>query len=207
MSHSDDEHDDFHAHLAQSRLEGAEAFDAMPKTTHPRDILGDVVEELTRGADAGPIEFEGKEDYIRGATACLRGMDIVGCVPHQVGAALSTRLSLQNLPVGYTLKNQPGGKSFLSLVAPKPPPGKGGGIVRTAMTTYAGKNKPPSNETTVNKAKTVAKNARTVARSLKNFKSPPAKVPTSTKKPIVGDGIKRMMPGEAEIRAKLRRAR
>lgn len=104
---SDRDSDDFHADLAQDRadaarswdengppgdapterdhLVGAHYVDDMPGESAADELLGNALAELEQSPDVGPIEFQGREDYIRGETACLRGCDIVGLVP-QLGS-------------------------------------------------------------------------------------------------------------------------
>lgn len=122
-------------------------------------VLGDaIVEFLEPGDEAGSLQFQGKEDYIRGETECLHGMDIVGTVPGR--GALGGRMVTQMQPAGFVPRQLSGGKSFLSL--------------KTRPT------KALDHDGAINKARMVAKDMKMVSASLKNFNS-------ERKKGIVGE--------------------
>lgn len=154
MSEKDADYEAYQAALADQRAEAAREWDQ--DTVDEAAVLGAAIEEL-EGSQVGPIEIEGREDYIRGddghdyvrgETACLRGNDIVGAIA-QFGSSRGKKLKVQGQGAGFVVKHLPGGRSFTAVK------------VRSAF----------SNKDTVANARAVAKNAKIVANSLKNFKS------------------------------------
>jgi len=132
------EYDAYQAAIAQQRADAAAEWDdAHP--TKPADVAADVRGPLVEpsyeilgyitpmdGARVGPLEFKGKEDFIRGGyqeppTACLRGCDIVGTVP-QAGSKMGAALLRQTQSTGFVRAKTPAGKPIIAQAVKKTKP-------------------------------------------------------------------------------------
>ncbi|MES2179848.1 MAG: hypothetical protein V4550_18450 [Gemmatimonadota bacterium] len=141
------------------------------------EILGEIFEELVPpGPAIGPIEFQGHEDYIRGETACLRGVDIVGSVPQfasRAGARMTTRPSVLQ-----------GRAQFVKAVSPVH------GRIHTAMVIPKTMTR-KSDAVTVANARAAAKNALQIAAKLDHA------IAAAQYKPATKT-VKRSVVGESE---------
>ncbi len=209
MSEREDAIEAMQVSIAQDRVDAAAAWDEegppgdSPTLRHGKDILGDaIVEALSNGPAIGPIEFQGKEDYIRGedgkamapgATACLRGCDIVGLVPEfgsrkgydLLGAApvsFSTAMrtapaTTQRTAVRNISQSASATQGHTQFQLAKSPLGR-----KTVMAVIPRTARRKSNAVIIANAKNAAKRAAQIADSLDR------RVAAAAKKGIHGDG-------------------
>ncbi len=90
----------YRAGVARSSVQGCVGSVAMP---HYLRIRGDNRGEAVQSR------------YIRGSSACLRGLDILGAIP-QLGSPMGKKMVVNKQPVGFAVKKTPAGKPIIAQV-------------------------------------------------------------------------------------------